>query len=86
MDSSWLSEPCFPDRLAGFSGRKNAYQPHTAILILAISPILGYEGAGWKGSGLDVMAGDSSRTGTTRPGSKLRSMNVIKSTQLWKHH
>ena len=56
-----------------------------AILILAISLVLGYEGAYWKRSGLGVIGGGSSRTGTTRPGSKLRSMNVIKSSQLAKH-
>ena len=50
-----------------------------AILILALSPVLDYEGAGSRqGEG-------SSRTGTTRPGSKLRNMNVIKSSQLAKH-
>jgi hypothetical protein len=57
------------------------YQGHetAAILILAFSPVLDYEGAGSRGGE------GSSRTGTTRPGSKLRSMNVIKSSQLSKH-
>lgn len=50
-----------------------------AILILAISPVLDYGGAGSKGGE------GSSRTGTTRPGSKLWSMNVIKASQFSKH-
>ncbi|MFZ1641992.1 MAG: vWA domain-containing protein, partial [Candidatus Contendobacter sp.] len=41
-----------------------------AILILANSPVLDYGGAGSRGGE------GSSRTGTTRPGSKLRSMKV----------
>jgi hypothetical protein len=50
-----------------------------AILILAISPVLDYGGAGSRGGE------GSSRTGTTRPGSKLWSMNVIKASQFSKH-
>ena len=55
-----------------------------AILILAISPVLGYAGAGsiW---GMNVSPACGSRTGTTRPGLKLSSIKVIKSSQLAKH-
>jgi superfamily I DNA/RNA helicase len=77
-----------PPEVSGYAGVNEeiaGVARHSAILILAISPVLGYEGAYWKRSGLGVIGGGSSRTGTTRPGSKLRSMNVIKSSQLAKH-
>lgn len=56
----------------------------SAILILAISPVLGYAGAGsiW---GMNVSPACGSRTGTTRPGLKLSSIKVIKLSQLSKH-
>ncbi len=63
---------------------RNADQQRPAILILAISPVLDYVGAGsiW---GMNVSPARRSRTGTIRPGLKLSSIKVIQSSQLSRH-
>ena len=75
--TDWLQQPTVI--VPVHPGQCGPFYRLAAILILALSPVLDYEGAGSKGGE------GSSRTGTTRPGSKLRSMNVIKLSQRAKH-